>query len=244
MVAPKERSAIGVFLPGREVPSGSSRVLQTPAELKAVIEAERAGTPFLVYRDAPGEQHILVLPDDDARVTVGRSLANAICLDWDGEVSRLHAELERVGGDWTVSDDGLSRNGTFLAGERISGRRRLRDGDVVRCGGTTITFREPKATSSAETSVAADAVDAASLSPAQRRVLVALCRPFKDGGGYMTPATNAQIADELFLSVDAIKTHMRALFAKFGVEDLPQNQKRVRLVELALTSGIVATRDL
>jgi hypothetical protein len=37
---------------------------------------------------------------------------------------------------------------------------------------------------------------------------------------------------------------MRALFAKFGVEDLPQNQKRARLVELALTSGIVALRDL
>jgi pSer/pThr/pTyr-binding forkhead associated (FHA) protein len=219
-------------------------VLQTPSELKAVIEAERAGVPFLVFRDAAGEQHILGLGDDVPRVTVGRALANAICLDWDGEVSRLHAELERVGGDWTVSDDGLSRNGTFVAGERVAGRRRLRDGDVVRCGGTTITFRQPAATSSEETSVAADAIDPASLSAAQRRVLVSLCRPFKDAGGYVTPATNAQIADELFLSVDAIKTHMRALFAKFGIEDLPQNQKRVRLVELALTHGIVAPRDL
>ena len=219
-------------------------MLQTPSELKAVIEAERAGAPFLVYRDAPGEQHILVLGDDVPRVTVGRALANAICLDWDSEVSRLHAELERVGGDWTVSDDGLSRNGSFLGGERITGRRRLRDGDVVRCGGTTITFRQPTATGSAETSVAADGFDGASLSASQRRVLVALCRPFKDSGGYVTPATNQQIADELFLSVDAIKTHLRALFSKFGIEDLPQNQKRVRLVELALTNGIVAPRDL
>jgi predicted ArsR family transcriptional regulator len=83
-----------------------------------------------------------------------------------------------------------------------------------------------------------------SLSDAQRRVLVALCRPFKDSSGYVTPATNQQIADELFLSIDAVKTHLRALFAKFEIEDLPQNQKRVRLVELALTNGIVSPRDL
>ena len=54
------------------------------------------------------------------------------------------------------------------------------------------------------------------LSEAQRRVLVALCRPFKESSGYATPATNQQIAAELFLTVDAVKTHLRALFAKFG----------------------------
>ncbi len=87
-------------------------------------------------------------------------------------------------------------------------------------------------------------LDRASLSEAQRRVLVALCRPFKESAGYVTPATNQQIAGELFLSVDAVKTHLRALFAKFGIEDLPQNQKRIRLVELALKSGVVTPRDL
>src|SRR5689334_11855492 len=97
----------------------AERISQSPAELKAVIEAERAGTPFLLYRDGPGEQRLLVLTDDVDRLTVGRSMANALCLDWDTEVSRLHAELERAGGDWTVADDGLSRNGTFLGGERI-----------------------------------------------------------------------------------------------------------------------------
>jgi len=60
----------------------------------------------------------------------------------------------------------------------------------------------------------------------------------------VTPATNQQIADELFVSVDAIKTHLRALFAKFGIEDLPQNQKRVRLVELALKTGVLTVREL
>jgi DNA-binding CsgD family transcriptional regulator len=92
--------------------------------------------------------------------------------------------------------------------------------------------------------MSADALDAAGVSPAQKRVLIALCRPFKDSAAFATPATNQQIADELTLSVEAVKTHLRALFEKFGVTELPQNQKRVGLVERALQSGLVAERDL
>src|SRR3712207_5816904 len=83
-----------------------------------------------------------------------------------------------------------------------------------------------------------------SLTESQRAVLLALCRPFKHGSAYAVPTTNQDIAAELFLSQDAVKTHLRALFAKFGVEELPQNQKRLRLVERALQSGVVRDRDL
>jgi len=75
-------------------------------------------------------------------------------------------------------------------------------------------------------------------------VLIALCRPYKDELAYATPATNQQIADELFLSVDAVKTHLRALFHKLGIDHLPQNQKRARLVEMALRYGLVSAHDL
>jgi hypothetical protein len=92
--------------------------------------------------------------------------------------------------------------------------------------------------------VAADAPAPASLSDAQRRVLVALCRPFRDESAYSAAPTNQAIAEELFLSVDAVKTHLRALFAKFEVEDLPQNRKRLELVRRALTSGAVTRREL
>jgi hypothetical protein len=34
------------------------------------------------------------------------------------------------------------------------------------------------------------------------------------------------------------------LFAKFGVDDLPQNEKRLRLAERALTSGGVTLPEL
>jgi DNA-binding NarL/FixJ family response regulator len=52
------------------------------------------------------------------------------------------------------------------------------------------------------------------------------------------PATNRAIAEELVLSVEAVKTHIRSLFAKFAVEDLPQNRQRVRLAELAHRAGV------
>jgi hypothetical protein len=219
-------------------------MVQSASDLKAQIEAARDGVPFLVYRDGQDQQQIFALAPELERVTVGRAPSTAIHLEWDTEVSRLHAELGCIGGDWTVSDDGLSRNGTHVNGQRIVGRRRLHDGDVVRFGRTAATYREPRIANITETEVASDVPDRASLSEAQRRVLIALCRPFKDGTGYVTPATNQEVASELFLSVDAVKTHLRSLFGKFGIEDLPQNQKRVRLVELALKSGVVTPRDL
>ena len=69
-------------------------------------------------------------------------------------------------------------------------------------------------------------------------VLEALCRPYKDTE-LATPATNQQIAEELFLSVDAVKAHLRALFGAFGLEDLPQNQKRSVLAMRAMQLGLV-----
>ena len=219
-------------------------MVQSASDLKAQIEAARDGVPFLVYRDGQDQQQIFALAPELERVTVGRAPSTEIQLEWDTEVSRLHAELGCIGGDWTVSDEGLSRNGTHVNGQRIVGRRRLHDGDVVRFGRTAATYREPRIANITETEVASDVPDRASLSEAQRRVLIALCRPFKDGSGYVTPATNQEVASELFLSVDAVKTHLRSLFGKFGIEDLPQNQKRVRLVELALKSGVVTPRDL
>jgi pSer/pThr/pTyr-binding forkhead associated (FHA) protein len=216
---------------------------QSPGELKAQIEAERVGIPFLRFRDGADRQRIFTLGEAD-QVTVGRASASDLSLAWDTEVSSLHAELERVGEHWTISDDGLSRNGTYLNGVRVAGRRRLRNRDAVRFGRTVAIFHQTLVDEIPETGVAADAVDRASLSPAQRRVLVELCRPFKEATGYATPATNQQIADQLYLSVDAVKSHLRALFAKFGVEHLPQNQKRLRLVELALKSGVVTPRDI
>jgi hypothetical protein len=214
------------------------------AELKARTEAERGGVPFLLYRDGEDRQRLFSFERDVVQASVGRRETSDLVLDWDDQVSRLHAQFERVEQDWTVVDDGLSRNGTFVNGERLSGRRRLADGDSLRFGATTMIFRSPQVDEQAGTAVASQIPTAVDLSTTQRRVLVALCRPYKDGTAFATPATNQQVADELFLSVDAVKTHLRVLFAKFGIEQLPQNQKRIRLVERAFYAGLITERDL
>ena len=217
----------------------------TPEELQARIEAERAGAPFLVLRDGEGAQRILPLADDGpGRLSIGRNASNDVSVPWDEEVSRLHAELERIGGEWTISDDGLSRNGTFVNGSRIGGRVRLRDGDVIRAGATAIAYRRPSAAElSSPTHVGEPRVSRDDLPATQRQVLVALARPFRHSE-FAAPASNGQIAEELHLSVDAVKAHLRMLFQRFGIEDLPPNQKRSRLVAEALQSGIVSQREL
>src|SRR3954454_21059101 len=215
----------------------------TPAALRERIEAEREGVPFLVLRDGDGAQRLFILEPGIERVAIGRSTGNDIALQWDTEVSRLHAELERLGDEWTAADDGLSRNGSFVNGQRISGRHRLRDGDVVRVGRTQIAYRVPDPSVSSPTAVAGSRPELPTLSPTQRAVLAALCRPYKDTE-LATPATNQQIADELFLSVDAVKAHLRTLFGYFGVEHLPQNQKRSYLAMRALQDGVVVRRNL
>jgi pSer/pThr/pTyr-binding forkhead associated (FHA) protein len=214
------------------------------AELKAQIEAERGGRPFLVLRDGAGEQRIVVIEDGAAELWVGRGEAAGLRIEWDEEVSALHAQIEVVGGECTLLDDGLSRNGSFVGTERVHGRKHLRDGDTLRFGRTTVLFRRPGESAPEATVVATEVPTAATISPGQRRVLLALCRPFKDSAAFATPPTNQAIAEELHLSVDAVKTHMRALFEKLELEDLPQNRKRVALVERALQSGVVAPRDL
>jgi pSer/pThr/pTyr-binding forkhead associated (FHA) protein len=213
------------------------------SEVKEELEAERAGRPFLLYRDDDGRQRLVVLDGHTDRLSIGRRFTCDVPLAWDGEVSRLHAQLERTGEDYVLVDDGLSRNGSFVNGDRVIGRRRLCDGDTLRFGDTLAVFRAP-ADGESELTIGPGASPRPEISEAQRRVLVALCRPIADPRGLGMPATNQDIADELFLSVDAVKTHLRALFHKFGVEDLPQNQKRARLVQLALTAGELSELDL
>src|SRR3954465_12226887 len=97
----------------------------SPAELQERPRVGRGADPFLVFRDDGGDQRIEVLEGRAGRVTVGRSPGNETALTWAAEGSRLHAELEHIGHEWIIRDEGLSRNGSFVNGDRIEGRRRL-----------------------------------------------------------------------------------------------------------------------
>jgi pSer/pThr/pTyr-binding forkhead associated (FHA) protein len=214
----------------------------SPSEHTALLAAEREGGPFLVFRDAHGDLRIVPLSTAD-RVRIGRTAGNDVILAGDAQVSRAHALLEAVGGGWTVIDDGMSRNGTYVNGERIMRHRRLEDRDVVRIGLTSILFRFPTMVADESTAVAT-ALPEARLTQAERRVIVALCRPLLKPGVVAMPASNAEIADALCLSLPSVKSHVRSLFAKVGVDDLPQNRKRLELARRALELGLVSARDL
>jgi pSer/pThr/pTyr-binding forkhead associated (FHA) protein len=214
---------------------------QSPRELKAQIELEREGTAFLIHRDAGGTQHLTVVPHT-RRLRIGRAEGADVALGFDSEVSRLHAEVERAGGEFLVIDDGLSSNGTYVNGDRVAGRRRLRTGDVVQVGETLLVFRNPADQMGAETIPSGQLPTRRELTRSQLDVLDSLCRPVRRDS-VAAPATNQEIAEELHLSVGAVKAHLRTLFEKFAVEDLPQTRKRIRLAELALISGAVSPWD-
>lgn len=112
----------------------------SPGERQNLCEAEAAGLPFLMWRDAQASQRIFALGGGD-RLTVGRRTSCDLVLD-DPHVSRVHAELKPIAGDWVLLDGGISHNGTFVNGEQIVSRA-LVDGDVLRFGKTHALYRRP-----------------------------------------------------------------------------------------------------
>lgn len=71
--------------------------------------------------------------------TIGRAPDNVAVLAGDDFASSHHARVESaLDGTWLV--DLGSTNGTFVNGERLNGRRRLHEGDVVQIGDTELVF--------------------------------------------------------------------------------------------------------
>ena len=212
------------------------------SELSDELNATRRGLPFVIYRHADGRRRIVALEVDREQLTIGRRASNDVPIPWDPGVSRVHAQLQRIGGEWTLSDEGLSRNGSYLNGIRLTGRQRLRDRDVIRVGETVLLYRD--ASGQTDPTLVLSTASPPILSDIQRRVLLALARPYQHPDSLNAPASNQQIADELSYSVGSVKAHLRVLFHKFGVEDLPQNRKRLKLVEMAFRTGTISPRDL
>jgi hypothetical protein len=70
--------------------------------------------------------------------TIGRTPGNAIALR-DVSVSAHHALINRTAEGFVIEDVG-SRNGTFINSEKLSGKRLLADGDLIRLGKIILTF--------------------------------------------------------------------------------------------------------
>lgn len=129
-------------------------VVAVPAPPTPVVEAPAA---TMVYRpevpltadDGPPEEVVRervtltvdgrTIPVTTGKFVVGRSRECDVRVD-DGNVSRRHFELVQDGPTtWVVADLG-STNGTEVNGKRVSGRKRLDDGDRITIGGTELVF--------------------------------------------------------------------------------------------------------
>jgi pSer/pThr/pTyr-binding forkhead associated (FHA) protein len=219
-------------------------VPRTEDELTALAEAERGPSPFVVLRDDTGRQRIVALDGDRPR-TIGRRPEADISLPWDRQVSRVHAELRRLAGEWTIVDDGLSQNGTYVNEVRLMGRRRLSDGDHVRLGRTQLAFRDPSAHASSLTLLPGELNAAVAFSEQQHRILRELCRPYASSGeDRVRPASDRAIAAALRLPVHVVATEMEALTEAFGMAGLPEGTARKEVARSALMAGIVSLEDL
>lgn len=210
-------------------------------EFRTLRAAERTGWPFLLARDGDGRLRAFPLPDAGRPLSVGRQEGCDVRLDWDERVSRIHATVEHEAGDWSVVDAGRSLNGTYVNGERVSRRVRLRDRDVVRMGGVDLLFRRPRhATSAATAEMTEDprlALLVASLTARERAILDALCAPMDPVAGGV-PAANTRIAADVGIEVPNVKAALTVLFQKFGLSGEEPSVKRQRLAELAVRHGV------
>jgi pSer/pThr/pTyr-binding forkhead associated (FHA) protein len=172
------------------------------------------------------------------RVTLGRKGAD-VELD-DPTVSRLHAFVDEVGGGWILEDLG-SRNGTYVNGARLAGPVALHGGDALRLGSCAITFTcDREATPRASTTAPLDR--APNLTPRERDLLVALCRPVLGTSVLSEPASLRTIAAELVITESGVKKLMARVFDRFGLTG--QDRRRSRLAIEALRRGAVSPADV
>jgi pSer/pThr/pTyr-binding forkhead associated (FHA) protein len=197
------------------------------------------GVPNLSYLDGEGAERTFALEPQRLTVTIGRRDEADISLPWDPECSRLHAQLELRAGEWTISDDGLSQNGTWVNELRLYGRRRLADGDVLRIGRTLLTFSQPGVAGIGPTLVPGELSATPRFSEQQQRILRELCRPlFGDGEG-VTPTSDEDIAATLGIALEDVTIELDHLTRALGLEDMPTSESRAEVALLALRSGLV-----
>jgi two-component system, cell cycle response regulator len=76
-----------------------------------------------------------VISLSESTATLGRSEECSVRLS-DESLSRVHAQVVRVAGNWMLADKG-STNGSYLNDQRVERPSRLSDGDRIRLGAST-----------------------------------------------------------------------------------------------------------
>lgn len=163
-----------------------------------------------------------VVPLRESPFRIGRDPASHLLLTSDLTVSRNHAALEHTDTGWRVRDLGSS-NGTYVNGIRVDGTAAVHPGDVIDVGHSRMRLLDGQGDDIANpTKLESDAGLGPQLSKREEEILrlVAAGR------------TDAQIADQLFISVSTVRSHLERIRDKTGA------RRRAELTTLAATLGL------
>jgi DNA-binding CsgD family transcriptional regulator len=116
------------------------------------------------------------------------------------DISRKHASIRRQGPRYILEDH--SKHGTFVNGQRIHGSWQLMTGDILGFANSheMLLFEDPKQ------------VDKPFVEPLTKRELEIL-RLVAIG------QSNKEIAGDLNISMDTVKSHLKAIYVKLGVSN-------------------------
>jgi pSer/pThr/pTyr-binding forkhead associated (FHA) protein len=105
------------------------------------VVVPRCAGPRVVVRDATGASR--EVPLTASETLVGRAADCAVQLA-DPAVSATHARVVAADGAGRAVEDLASRSGTFVNGIRVA-RQRLREGDIVRMGASSLLYKDDAA---------------------------------------------------------------------------------------------------
>ena len=180
---------------------------------------------------------IVAVPLWAGRLTLGRADSNNLPIK-DDAVSRVHASVERIAGQYVLRDLGSS-NGTLVNGERIVADRALHPNDEITVGHTRIVFRDT-ADDLAETlripvSTAAGLED--------RVTLIMLCRALATAGRPDEPITRRRLAESLSLNETQLEEQVEGLYSQLGLDEQSVRSPEALAAE-AIRQGVVVVGDL
>jgi hypothetical protein len=213
---------------------------RTAHEIDLEDEVRAEGRPYVRYRDGVLFRAISLSPSASP-VDIGRVDACPVRIESDPLVSRRHARLVFGAGWWSL-EDAASHNGTFIGDRRMPGETILKDGACFRVGDTVLSVHLPESGPDRTTPEEPAAPRRLDPSPLQRKILVALARPWLAGHALPVAPSDADIARILECDVTPIADAVADLHEHAGLAG--DADQRSGLIALAMHERTVTPDDL